>query len=76
MKKGYSIKNNFLILRDKKGTDFHVERKDYFGTLATVLSLIEQNNIEENKKEIKSSLKKIIKDLLYLQDNYEIIKKA
>ena len=61
---------------------FHIKSDDYFGTLATVLDLIAQT-IEQDSQKIISSKKrqaKIInrlkKDLVFLQDNYQIIKKA
>ena len=55
---------------------FHIKSEDYFGTLATVLDLFrldvfEKKFIFDNDK----ILKKIVKDLIYLQDNYKITKK-
>ncbi len=55
---------------------FHIKSGDYFGTLATVLDLfrldvLEKKFIFDNDK----ILKKIIKNLVYLQDNYKITKK-
>ncbi len=57
----------------KKSIKFHVKSDDYFGTLATVLSLIKQTpeNIEKHTK----SLNKLEKDLIFLQNNYTIVKK-
>ncbi|MFA5163241.1 MAG: hypothetical protein WC441_01805 [Patescibacteria group bacterium] len=57
----------------KKSIEFHVKSNDYFGTLATVLSLIKQTpeNIEKHIK----SFNKLEKDLLYLQNNYKIVRK-
>lgn len=48
-----------------KSLKFHIESQDYFGTLATVLSLCRQENqpIPEH----------IIDDLIYLQKNYKIV---
>ena len=55
---------------------FHVKSEDYFGTLATVLDLFRLDVFEKkfifDKNKI---LKKIVKDLVYLQNNYKIIKK-
>ena len=50
-----------------KSLKFHIESQDYFGTLATVLSLCRQTgqDIPEH----------IIGDLMYLQKNYRIEKK-
>lgn len=60
----------------KKILGFHIKSNDYFGTLATVLSLIRQNveNGESNKLNIKI-LKRVEEDLIFLQDNYKIINK-
>lgn len=52
--------------------EFHIKNNDYFGTLATILSLIAQKNKLEQEEQ--KSLDKIINDLMYLQNNY-IIKK-
>ena len=55
---------------------FHIKSEDYFGTLATILDLFRLDVLEKkfifDKNKI---LKKIVKDLIYLQDNYKIIKK-
>lgn len=62
---------------DKQGVEFHVSVDDYFGTLATVLSLFAQK-----LKAGTSAPKKIAKDLsvkadelLYLQEQYRIQKR-
>jgi len=55
---------------------FHIKSNDCFGTLATVLDLFRQKTLE--KKFIFNDdkiLKKIVNDLIYLQDNYKIVKK-
>lgn len=57
----------------KKSLEFHVKSGDYFGTLATVISLAEQTILKN--KEQKNILKKLIKDLMYLQKEYKIVKK-
>jgi hypothetical protein len=57
----------------KKSIKFHIESDDYFGTIATVLSLIKQTP-ENINKHIKS-FDKLEKDLMFLQKNYKIIKK-
>lgn len=56
-----------------KSIKFHIKSDDYFGTLATILSLISQS-LENNKQSIKV-LNNIVKDLLYLQKEYKIVKK-
>lgn len=57
----------------KKSVVFHIKNNDYFGTIATVLSIIKQTP-EHINKHIKS-LDKLEKDLVFLQSNYKIIKK-
>jgi hypothetical protein len=54
---------------------FHIESDDYFGTLATVLSLQEQNLSEYKKFKVSEILKNKVDELMYLQNNYKIIKK-
>lgn len=56
----------------QKSVKFHIKSDDYFGTLATILSLIQQSY--NNGKNIYI-LKKMERDLLYLQKNYKIINK-
>jgi hypothetical protein len=48
----------------KKSVKFHIKSNDYFGTIATVLSLIKQTP-EYINKHIKS-LNKLEKDLMFL----------
>jgi hypothetical protein len=47
--------------------EFHIESEDYFGTLATVISVSNDAN--------KKISQEIINDLIYLQENYKIVKK-
>lgn len=54
----------------KKQLIFHIEEDDYFGTLATILTLIKEG--QNNKKILVS----VIGDLVYLQGKYKIIKKS
>lgn len=60
----------------QKSVKFHIESSDYFGTLATILSLVRQNieNGDNDKLNIKM-LKNYEKELMYLQDKYSIVKK-
>ena len=74
MTKNYSIKKNILKVRDKKSVNWHIKQNDYFGTLATIVNLINQDYILNNKKELQKILKSLGKDLNYLQRNF-IIKK-
>jgi hypothetical protein len=76
MPEKYSIKKNILSVRDKATVDFHVQQHDYFGTLSTIVELLNQNCVLENKTELKKILKNLKKDLLYLQKNFDIIKKT
>lgn len=60
----------------KKSVEFHIKNNDYFGTLATVLSLIRQT-IEDNRSD-EVNIKILInleKDLLLLQKSFIISKK-
>ncbi|MDD3711101.1 MAG: hypothetical protein PHP37_00640 [Patescibacteria group bacterium] len=75
MNKDYKISPSFYLIHDKKSVNFHVKKNDYFGTLATIIELINQDNVLENKEELKKLLKRLKKDLLYLQENFIIKKK-
>jgi hypothetical protein len=57
----------------KKSLEFHIKSGDYFGTLATVLSLTEETIVEDKKH--KAIFKRLIKDLMFLQKEYKIVKK-
>jgi hypothetical protein len=58
-----------------EGLEFHIKSQDYFGTLATVLSLSRQNlEMGADKKQIVKVLEYAEKQLIYLQENYEIVK--
>lgn len=59
----------------KQSLEFHIKSDDYFGTLATVLSLMNQDIFEDNKDKQAQILEEKIKELVYLQKNYKIIKK-
>jgi hypothetical protein len=72
MSKDYEINPSFYLIHDKKSVNFHVQENDYFGTLATIMELMNQNDILENKKELKKILGRLKKDLLYLQENFVI----
>jgi hypothetical protein len=63
---------------DKEGVEFHVSANDYFGTLATVLSLCAQD-LKAGKstpEEIAQALSVKVDELLYLQDQYCVCKNA
>ena len=57
-----------------KYLEYHIKVDDYFGTLATVLSLIMQTNKNIDNYSLRI-LKKIKDDLIFLQKHYRIIKK-
>ena len=59
----------------KESLEFHIKSDDYFGTLATVLSLQEQSLSRGNKFKISEILKNKVDELMYLQRNYKIVKK-
>lgn len=70
MDKKYNIISSDLKVEDKESVAFHVKSADYFGTVATIVSLWKQNgHISEE------SFKELYEDLLDLQKNYEIKKK-
>ena len=61
---------------DEKSIGFYITSGDYFGTLATVLSLLNQNAFGANSNEEGViTLNQIVKDLMYLQANFKIVKK-
>jgi hypothetical protein len=59
---------------DKKGIEFHIAVQDYFGTLATVLSLCSQNlrSGRLSPEEIAGDLSTMTEELSYLQKHYRI----
>lgn len=77
--KKYYLKTKNWLLSDIKGVRFHVKSSDYFGTLAAILSIIEEKidtiNDKREKIVIKKTLKNLIDDCQYLQKNYSIIAK-
>ena len=56
-----------------KSVQFHIESNDYFGTLATILSLLDQSN--NFNKDTKKVIGSVVNDLLFLQNNCIIVKK-
>ncbi len=75
MPKKYKITPLLWLIKDEASIKFHVKSQDYFGTIATVLSLLKE---QIKKSDIKNTalLEKILnnleKDLLLLQKNYHI----
>lgn len=57
----------------KKSLKFHIQSNDYFGTLATILSLSSQGVMDDKNRD--KILNEKVEELIYLQNNYNIIKK-
>ena len=80
--RGYQIKPLFSVLKDEVSIKYHIEKDDYFGTIATVISLIYQKlkndktedlkEIKKEKKQLLQTLKGLEQDLVFLQNNYQI----
>ena len=77
LSKNWFCNNLCMPEKDRiKYLKFHVRSKDYFGTLATILDLFRLDVLEKKFIYDKDKvLEKIVKDLVYLQDNYKIVKK-
>ncbi len=65
----------------RQNLEFHIRSDDYFGTLATVLSTLQQV-AEKNRQEMNlmydkqnKQLQDLKSDLMWLQENYKVIKK-
>lgn len=73
--KKYRIKPLLWLVKDEASVKFHVASDDYFGTIATVLSLVKQQ-IKKNSGArttiLKKTLDNVEHDLLFLQKNYQI----
>jgi hypothetical protein len=63
---------------DKKGVEFHIEGNDFFGTLATVLSLVAQDLKagRSSPKKLASELFTKSDELVYLQERYCITRRT
>ena len=59
----------------KESVEFHVKNDDYFGTLATVISLIRQNLESNGLSKNNKCLVDLEDNLVFMQSNYKIIKK-
>lgn len=66
----------------QKSVKFHVKSDDYFGTVATILRLMQYNLRDAIKKVtkeervlIEQTFKNLGKDLMILQEKYKIVKK-
>ena len=75
MKKAYLITPKSYLLRDEASVKFHVKSDDYFGTIATVLNLLEQRikkDFSGDASALNKTLKNLRDDLMFLQNNYKI----
>jgi hypothetical protein len=75
MPKKYKITPLIWCVKDEASTKFHIKNNDYFGTIATVLSLIKQQIKKDDVKNaaaLEKTLKNLETDLLFLQKNYQI----
>ena len=67
-----------MVIFDKKkrssDMEFHIASQEYFGNLATIISLLreERKRLEEKHQKI---MEKIILELADLQKNYEVVEK-
>ncbi len=76
-RKNYKIDSTFFLAKDEASVKYHLENDDYFGTIATIISLIKQSlkdkkNNKISDDEIEKTLNNLEKDLVFLQENYEI----
>jgi len=70
----YQIRPLVWLIKDEDSVKFHVKSDDYFGTIATILSLLKQN-LKTAAKEatvFNKTFNNLEKDLLFLQKNYQI----
>ncbi|MFZ4631954.1 MAG: hypothetical protein ACOYL8_01950 [Patescibacteria group bacterium] len=75
MPKKYKITPIAWLVKDEASVKFHVENDDYFGTIAAVLSLVKQQITKDscpNAAILNKILKNLERDLLILQNNYQI----
>lgn len=56
----------------KESLNFHIKSGDYFGTLATILNFLVQEEFSSDRDKI---IKEKVNELVYLQENYNIVKK-
>ena len=73
--KKYQVEPLNWLIKDEKGVKFHVKNKDYFGTIATLLSLIKQqikNDADPKDVVFQKIFSNLEADLMFLQKNYQI----
>lgn len=75
MNKKYQIESLIWLIKDKNSVRYHLLKDDYFGTIATIISLIKQGVIKkpaEKQLDFYHALENLEKDLAWLQKNYQI----
>lgn len=75
MVKKYQINPLVWMVRDEASVKFHVKNNDYFGTIASILSLIKQELKKDGCADaavFEKIFKNLEDDLLFLQKNYHI----
>jgi hypothetical protein len=75
MPKSYLITPPLWLVRDEASVRRHVHSDDYFGTIATVLSLLRQQIKKDGAKNaalLEKTLNNLENDLVFLQKDYRI----
>ena len=75
MPKKYKITPLLWFVKDEASVKFHVASDDYFGTIATIISLLEEQIKKDgalNAAQLKKTIKNLKNDLQFLQKNYQI----
>jgi hypothetical protein len=65
------MKIKTISAKRQRGLEFHIKNGDYFGTLATVLFLLQESMDGDTKK----ALQQFVWDLMFLQKHHQIIKR-
>ncbi len=58
-----------------KKVKFHIKSDDFHSTLATVVDLVRQDLHLYNHRDERKILEEARDDLLYVQDNYKLVKR-
>ena len=74
MAKKYTITPLCWAVKDETSVKFHVKSDDYFGTIATVLSLLKQQLEKDGVSNavILKTFRNLESDLMFLQKHYRI----
>ncbi len=73
--KTYSSLIADLDQNQEESLKFHIHVQDYFGTLATILQCMGQEDVTLSESENQNHMNTIIDELMVLQDKYSIHKK-